>query len=147
MAGRQPNSFLQAARAAASPGEAPAAPPSAGDARTPVHVHASIQQDFRAQLRKLPRGSRTGKRFGTKVAELQPLIDQGQYRSYVLRAAALVVGELAKLGERDRGLADQLCVKAGHQMFGLALEVTFIRLGVLRAAGAGEGSGAEAADD
>ncbi len=134
--------FLGTARAAAaSPGEGPAVAPNARRARARVHAHARaiIQDQFRDTLRKLPEGGKTERRFRTKLIELQGLLDGGQYRPYVLRAAALVVGEMAKLGEQDGGLADQLCVKAGDQMLALALEVTCIRLGILKAADTGEG--------
>jgi hypothetical protein len=132
------NAFLDAARAAAGTAESPAEAPSARGVRAPVYVHGVrarviIPQEIVDKTKKLRGDGRTERRFSTKLAEFQTLLDKGQYRSFVLRAGALVAGELAKLEERDRDLAEGLCVKAGARMISLAIEITLIRLGALRA--------------
>jgi hypothetical protein len=105
----------------------------------PVPTPPQVSPGFRDKMKRLPEGGRTARRFRTRVAEFEALLSTGQYRPYAMSAAGLVAGELAKLGECDRDLAARRCAEAGDRMFSLAIEITLARLGILKAAGAGEG--------
>jgi hypothetical protein len=139
------SAFMGAARAAASPGDASAAAPSArrvgagprARTRERVTVPSAVSVQFEAEMKRLPH--RTRERLLAWCWDLSQLLEDDPRRAVRL-AADTVTGELMKLYQSDAETGDRLRRAAAVRLMGLAIEIAGIKTGRRRAPAEGGGN-------
>lgn len=138
-----PSSFIEAARAAASPGEGSAVTPNArrvgagprARTREKITDPSTVSTQFEAQLKRLPQ--RTRERLLAWCWDASQLLETDP-REAVRVAADTVAGELMKLYQSDHETGDRLRRAATVRLMGLAIEIAGVKTGRRRVEGDGD---------